>query len=446
MHVAHLSLSDYRNYRSAELPLRPGVTAILGPNGQGKTNLVEALGYVATLSSHRVAQDAPLVRAGAERAVVRASVVRDGRATLAEVEITPGRANRARLNRSPLPRARELLGTLRTVLFAPEDLSLVKGDPEGRRRFCDDLLVLLAPRLAGVRADYDRVLRQRNALLKSAGATRAARRGAADLPALDVWDEHLARLGAELLAARVYLLTRLAPHVARAYDAVAEGGPVAAPPGGDPVGDQVRPAAVLAYRSSLAEHGGAGEVDLGGAGPGGGQGGVPAREQLAEQMRTAMAELRPREVERGLSLVGPHRDDVVLRLRDLPAKGYASHGESWSFALALRLGSYELLRSEGPGTDSEREPVLVLDDVFAELDARRRARLAELVAGAEQVLLTAAVPEDVPDQLVGDRVEVRAGEVLPREDHGPAVEEVPGGTGRDLGQDVRQDVGQDVRA
>ena len=379
MHVAHLSLSDFRSYPSAELPLAPGVTALVGPNGQGKTNLVEAIGYVATLASHRVAQDAPLVRAGAERAVVRAAVVRDERSTLVEIEITPGKANRARLNRSPLPRAREVLGMLRTVLFAPEDLALVKGDPDGRRRFVDDLLVLLAPRFSGVRADYDRVLRQRNALLKRAG------RATVD-STLDVWDSHLAALGAELLAARLYLLQRLAPHVASAYGLVS-----------DAAGE-----AVIGYRSSLSE-------ELGEQFAAGGE--LPGREQLATAMAERMLQLRSRELERGLSLVGPHRDDVVLHLGPLPAKGYASHGESWSYALALRLASYELLRAEGNGTPSDREPVLILDDVFAELDVGRRGRLAALVAGAEQVILTAAVDADVPAELAGERVEVRAGEV-----------------------------------
>ena len=387
MHVAHLSLTDFRSYAGVELPLEPGVTAFFGPNGQGKTNLVEAIGYVATLGSHRVSTDAPLVRAGAERAVVRTSVMRDGRPSLVEIEITPGRANRARLNSSPLPRAREVLGALRTVLFAPEDLALVKGDPDGRRRFLDDLLVLLAPRYAGVRADYERVLRQRNALLKSAGSTLAARRASSDLPTLDVWDAHLATVGAELLAARLFLVRRLAPYVATAYEQVA---------GAE--GDGA-PAAVTGYRSSLPDDVGA---VVGTDEP------LPTRTELASSMLDAMAERRGKEIERGQSLVGPHRDDLVLDLGPLPAKGYASHGESWSFALALRLGSYELLRTEGSG---DGEPVLVLDDVFAELDTGRRSRLAALVAGAEQVLVTAAVAADVPTELAGDRVEVRAGEV-----------------------------------
>ena len=381
MHVTHLSLTDFRSYRGAEVTLGPGATAVVGPNGQGKTNLVEALGYVATLGSHRVAADAPLVRAGAERAVVRVAVDRGGRSTLVELEIVPGRANRARLNRAPVPRPREVLGTLRTVLFAPEDLGLVKGEPDARRRFLDELLVALAPRLAGVLADYDRVLRQRNALLKSAGATRATRRGTADLPTLDVWDGHLAAAGAELVAARLHLVRRLAPFVAEAYRQVS-----------DAQGD-----AVIGYRWSLT-----GPVPDD----------VPRRDELAEALRADLARGRGQEIERGTTLTGPHRDDLVLTLGDLPARGYASHGESWSYALALRLASWYLLRGDAHEPDPAQEPVLVLDDVFAELDTGRRRRLAELVAGAEQVLVTAAVDDDVPAELKGARLTVRDGEVL----------------------------------
>lgn len=381
MHVTHLSLTDFRSYRGAEVTLGPGATAVVGPNGQGKTNLVEALGYVATLGSHRVATDAPLVRAGAERAVVRVAVDRGGRSTLVELEIVPGRANRARLNRAPVPRPREVLGTLRTVLFAPEDLGLVKGEPDARRRFLDELLVALAPRLAGVRADYDRVLRQRNALLKSAGATRATRRGTADLPTLDVWDGHFAAAGAELVAARLHLVRRLAPFVAEAYRQVS-----------DAQGD-----AVIGYRWSLT-----GPVPDD----------VPRRDELAEALRADLARGRGQEIERGTTLTGPHRDDLVLTLGDLPARGYASHGESWSYALALRLASWYLLRGDGQDPDPAQEPVLVLDDVFAELDTGRRRRLAELVAGAEQVLVTAAVDDDVPAELKGARLTVHDGEVL----------------------------------
>ncbi|MEV3873140.1 DNA replication/repair protein RecF [Streptomyces sp. NPDC049906] len=370
MHVTHLSLVDFRSYAGVEVPLDPGVTAFVGPNGQGKTNLVEAVGYLATLGSHRVASDAPLVRMGAERAVVRAAVRQGDRQQLVELEINPGRANRARVNRSSQVRPRDVLGIVRTVLFAPEDLALVKGDPGERRRFLDELVTARVPRMAGVRADYERVLKQRNTLLKSAALARRHGGRGADLSTLDVWDQHLARAGAELLAQRTDLVAALEPLADKAYEQLA--------PGGGPL--------ALEYKCSA-------------PGPAAG------REELYGQLLDALGEARKQEVERGVTLVGPHRDDLVLRLGRLPAKGYASHGESWSFALALRLASYELLRAEG------NEPVLVLDDVFAELDARRRERLADLVAPAEQVLVTAAVEEDVPGVLTGARYAVAGGGV-----------------------------------
>jgi DNA replication and repair protein RecF len=375
MYVSHLSLTDFRSYDNLELPLAPGISVFQGPNGHGKTNLAEAIGYLATLTSHRVASDAPLVRLGAERAVIRGVVVRDMRPTLLEVEINPGKANRARINRAPVPRAREILGLVRTVAFAPEDIVVVKGDPAERRRFLDDLLVTRLPRYAGVRADYERVLKQRNALLKTAGVARAGRRGGADLSTLEVWDAHLARFGAELLAGRLELVDLLRPLVAKAYDEVARG-----------AGD-----ARLDYRSSLGA-----DADLAGE-----------RAVLAAAYLDAIRARRREELDRGTSLVGPHRDELLLSLGDMPARGYASHGECWSFALALRLATYDLLRSDGG------EPVLVLDDVFAELDVARRDRLAELVAPAEQVLVTAAVAADVPQVLSGARFEVMAGAVRP---------------------------------
>ncbi|MFP8883374.1 MULTISPECIES: DNA replication/repair protein RecF [Streptomyces] len=370
MHVTHLSLADFRSYARIEVPLDPGVTAFVGPNGQGKTNLVEAVGYLATLGSHRVSSDAPLVRQGADRAVVRAAVRQGERQQLVELELNPGRANRARINRSSQVRPRDVLGIVRTVLFAPEDLALVKGDPGERRRFLDELVTARSPRMAGVRSDYDRVLRQRNTLLKTAAMARrhGGGSGGGALSTLDVWDQHLARAGAELLAHRMSLVAALGPLADKAYERLA--------PGGGPV--------VLEYRSPV-------------------EGGT--REELYEGLLAALSGARRQEIERGVTLVGPHRDDLVLRLGELPAKGYASHGESWSYALALRLASYDLLRGEG------NEPVLVLDDVFAELDARRRERLAELVAHGEQVLVTAAVEEDVPELLAGARYAVGGGEV-----------------------------------
>jgi DNA replication and repair protein RecF len=378
VYVSQLSLTDFRSYASADLPLTPGVTALIGPNGQGKTNLVEAVGYVASLGSHRVGQDAPLVRHGAQRAVIRAKVVRDDRPTLVEVEIAPGRANRARLNRGAVPRAREILGVLRSVLFAPEDLALVKGDPGERRRFLDELLTARWPRFAAVRQDYERIVRQRSTLLKSAGP--AVRRGQGDVRTLDVWDQQLATTGAELLAGRLHLLAALTGPVRSAYDQVSLG-----------QGD-----AGLAYKSNLGEN----LPDEVLQAPGGGL------DLLTARLMEATGRMRTTELERGQCLVGPHRDDMVISLGPTPAKGYASHGECWSLALSLRLASYQLLRLDTGG-----DPVLVLDDVFAELDAGRRARLAAMVTDAEQVLVTAAVAADVPEVLAGARVDVHGGEL-----------------------------------
>ncbi|QDW61757.1 DNA replication/repair protein RecF [Oerskovia sp. KBS0722] len=403
MYISHLSLADFRSYTSVDVELEPGVNAFVGPNGQGKTNLVEAIGYVATLGSHRVPSDAALVRAGASRAVVRARIVRGDRASTVEIEIAAGKANRARINRAPAGKPRDVLGIARTVLFAPEDLALVKGDPDGRRRFLDQLAVLLVPRFAGVLSDYDRVLRQRSALLKSAGgAMRASRSSTPDLRTLDVWDAKLATTGAEIVALRLQLVAALQPYAAAAYEQVSSG----------------QGEAHIAYRSSVA----AALEDARDAV--GQEAGPQTVEALETQLLEAMTSLRSKEIERGVCLVGPHRDDLVLTLGGLPAKGYASHGESWSFALALRLASYRLLTDGAPeaagsllwspdwGPDGE--PVLLLDDVFAELDVRRRDRLADLVAGANQVIITAAVPEDVPRQLSGLRLDVLDGRVTRR--------------------------------
>ncbi|MEU8656527.1 DNA replication/repair protein RecF [Actinoplanes philippinensis] len=372
MHVRRVELTDFRSYERVAVDLDPGVSVLVGQNGMGKTNLIEALGYVATLDSHRVATDAPLVRAGAASAVIRCAIVHEGRELLVELEIVPGRANRARLNRSPVRRPREVLGALRMVLFAPEDLELVRGDPSERRRYLDDLLVARQPRFAGVRADYDRVVKQRNALLRNAYLNRkvGGTRGQ-DLSTLAVWDHHLAHHGAELLAGRLELAAALAPHLTKAYDAVAPG----------------RGAAAIAYSSRLGE---ALQAD---------------RPALEAAILERLQERRVAEIERGMTLVGPHRDDLALSLGDLPVKGYASHGECWSFALALRLAAYDLLRSDGI------EPVLVLDDVFAELDGSRRERLAGLVSDAAQLLVTCAVPEDVPASLRGARFDVVMGAV-----------------------------------
>ena len=373
MHVTHLGLVDFRSYATVELDLPIGVTTFVGANGEGKTNLVEAIGYASALRSHRVATDAPLVRRGAARAVVRVHADRGGREVIVELEITPGKANRARLNRSPVPRQRDVLGQVSRVLFAPEDLWLVKGDPGERRTYLDELLVALAPRFDAVLSDLERVLRQRNSLLKSASALRGGggRTRAAAEATLSVWDDQLATLASDVIAGRDRLVDRLTQPVADSYRAVAPG--------------DRDPEARIEYVPGVPESQGRG------------------REEIAEQVRIALAARRDEEFARGITLVGPHRDELAVTLHGMPVRGYASHGESWSMALALRLASYDIVRAEsGPGG----EPVLILDDVFAELDADRRERLALAVADVEQVLITAAVPEDVPGILTGQTVPV----------------------------------------
>lgn len=364
MYVRHLGLRDFRSWPQADIELEPGRTVFVGPNGYGKTNLIEALWYSATLGSHRVATDAPLVRAGTSRAVVSTIVVNDGRELAVDLEITPGKANKARLNRSPVRSPREVLGVLRAVLFAPEDLALVRGDPGERRRYLDELATVRRPALAAVRADYDRVVRQRTALLKTAAGQRP--RDAGLLQTLEVWDGHLAEHGARLLAARVALVNELRPEVEKAYQLLAPGSR----------------AADIRYRSSV-------EFDAGGDG-----------DSFETALLAALAARRDVELDRGVCLVGPHRDDLELVLGDQIAKGFASQGESWSMALSLRLAAYELLRSEGT------DPVLLLDDVFAELDTARRRSLAVVAGEAEQVLLTAAVPDDIPLDLDARRITI----------------------------------------
>lgn len=384
MYVRHLGLRDFRSWATADLELGPGATVLVGPNGYGKTNLVEALWYSSTLGSHRVATDAPLIRSGATRAVVSTIVVNEGRELAVDLEIVAGRANKVRLNRAPVRHAREVVGVLRAVLFAPEDLALVRGDPGERRRYLDELATQRRPRIAAVRADYDKVLRQRTALLKSApGALHRGDRSVLDT--LDVWDVQLAAHGSELMAARIDLVNQLAPEVEKAYQLLAPG---------------TRNAAI-AYRPKL-------EMSVGQAGE------SPA--ELQEALLTELGRRRGVELDRGVCLVGPHRDELELRLGDQPVKGFASHGESWSMALALRLASYELLRSEGT------EPVLLLDDVFAELDAARRRALADVAGSAEQVLITAAVPDDVPADWAPRQISIAVAE----DDNGRVSELVDG--------------------
>ncbi|HET9564162.1 MAG TPA: DNA replication/repair protein RecF [Mycobacterium sp.] len=367
MYVRHLGLQDFRSWAGLELDLEPGRTVFVGPNGYGKTNLLEALWYSATLGSHRVASDAPLLRAGSERTVISTIVVNDGRELAVDLEIVTGRANKARLNRSPVRTAREVLGVLRAVMFAPEDLALVRGEPGERRRYLDELATTRRPRIAAVRADYDKVLRQRTALLKTAaGARHRGDSGVSDT--LDVWDGHLAAHGAELIAARVELVNQLYPEVEKAYQLLAPAS---------------RPASIR-YRSSVEQIDGQNETT----------------EFFEAALLDALARRRDAEIERGVCLVGPHRDDLELRLGDHVTKGFASHGESWSMALALRLAAYELLRADGG------DPVLLLDDVFAELDTARRRALAGVAGSAEQVLVTAAVADDIPGDWDARRIEI----------------------------------------
>jgi len=554
VHLTRLALTDFRCYQAADVAFEPGVTTFTGPNGAGKTNLIEAAGYVATFGSHRVSADSAMVRAGADRAILRAAISGAARDSLVEIELNPGRANRVRLNRAPVPRPRDALGTLRCVLFAPEDLAIVKGDPDQRRRYLDDLLVASRPRYAAVRADYERVLKQRTALLKSA---RAAGRG---LPAgLEIWDEQLVITGAELTAGRLRLVAALLPLMTSAYadvsadprgvsmtyrqgsgsrssqpvdsdtgtsphyharppqpaaparrpgqppgrqtgqavpdsdqtdvpgaapGATTESGaaatpgaaaatsaatatsaaaatsaataPLAASPIATAQSDSAaasaaapltatsagtaRPAravpsggatesrdatvlsaagAVRVGSGTTSPNAAASPADAAGrlveAGPPSGQAAptgavappetaaVPGVAELAESMRAGLERVRRAELERAVCLVGPHRDELELRIGELPTRGYASHGESWSMALALRLAAFELLRADG------EDPVLMLDDVFAELDAGRRERLAELASAAEQVLVTAAVAADVPARLAGVSYTVASG-------------------------------------
>ena len=398
MYISDLALSDFRSYDELVLALEPGPTALIGPNGQGKTNLVEAVAYLSTLSSHRAGADTALVRRAPPGepqpggAVVRARVVHGGRPSVLEIEIIAGRANRARLNRGAA-RPRDLLGILRAVVFAPEDLALVREEPGVRRRFLDDLAVTLRPSLAGVRAEHDKILSQRASLLKAA---RAARRSggvpASMISSLEVWDAQLAAAAARLMAARTDVVARLRPWAAASYERVSQG----------------QSAARLSYRSSLLLHEGRPEP-----GPRD-EAATAAEAELADvattaaRLETAMAGMRGREIDRGANLVGAHRDDLILHLGDLPAKGFASHGEQWSLALALRLASYEMLRHDVDAYGGDGEPVLILDDVFASLDAGRRAALADVVAGAQQALLTAAVDDDVPAALAGTRYRVSA--------------------------------------
>ncbi len=357
MRVTKLALTNFRSYKNLELEFEPGPTTFIGNNGSGKTNIAESLIYLAYLSSHRVSQNLPLLNLGSDQAIIRAEIERDARTLQVDLEINANKANRARLNQNPTKSQREILGALQVIYFSPEDLDLVRGEPTHRRDFLDKLLITRAPRLAGVISDYDRVVKQRNTLLK----TRAPEN------ALAPWTEQLINLGAQLSAERVALVEALNPYVAANYANL----------------NEVKPA-VISYKSSTD--------------------GLSTNTEENSQLLTArQVDVARQEIERGVSLIGPHRDDLHLQLGDFPAKGYASHGESWSMAISLRIGSYNLLKSEGA------EPVLILDDIFAELDTTRRQQLTSVTQMAEQTFITAAVESDLPRELLSTKYYVTPG-------------------------------------
>ena len=389
--VSHLSLSDFRNYVSAEVELRAGPNLFVGSNGQGKTNLVESIGYLSTLASHRVSTDHALIRQGSELAIVRARLEHAERTLLVEVQINRATANRAQVNRVPV-KPRELPRYITSVLFAPEDLALVRGEPSGRRRFIDQLLMQLSPRFSGVIADYERVLKQRNTLLKSA---RGARVAEGQLSTLELWDERLVAFGTEIIQGRQELVERLRPQVEMAYASIA---------GPQHRADMIMQLSILGVQPD--------DDDIPTV-SGSTNGRSASADEIAESFRVALARVRRSELDRGLTLVGPHRDDLLLELNGLPARGYASHGESWSFALSLKLASAAVLRAESAVGD----PIVILDDVFAELDETRRAQLASAIGDYEQVLITAAVFDDVPEPLAAHVVHIVAGEIV----EGPTI-------------------------
>ena len=371
MHVISLTAVDFRSYSFVEINLEPGVTTFIGSNGQGKTNLVEAISYCSTLSSHRVSQDLPLVKSDQPRAIVRTGVKYLDRTNWLEVEIWPAKTNKAKLNGSDCKKTKEILGILQTVTFSPEDLILVKGDPGDKRYFLDELLVQKSSSYAGVKSDYDRVLKQRNALLKSAGPARKNNLDSV-LATLDVWSDQLVNFGSQIIFARNQIINELLPYVSKSYAELAP----------------ASKALNIKYLPNVATE-------------------SMSQPDLVVAMKEKLKERQQDELDRGLTLVGTHRDDMEITIGDLPAKGYASHGESWSVALALKLASFDLLKATSPAGD----PVLILDDVFAELDAARRNQLILRVKNVEQVLITAAVMEDVPKELVGNKLFVNNGKV-----------------------------------
>ncbi len=384
MFAKRVKLTNFRNYESADIEFSSGVNLIYGPNGQGKTNLVEALNFFAALDSHRVAGHNPLIKQGKSTAIISLELAHENRDLLLEYEINADSSNRARLNKSDVAKPKDILGYLNSVIFAPEDLDIVKRDPSNRRAFLDQLIVQFNPRMHGVYADYDRVLKQRNTLLKSARATGTK---GDSLSTLGAWDQALIKNGTEIIAARVAITEKLSAPLVANYQNIAKSN-------NEPN---------MFIRSSVVESSKLDQDDLET------QDSLDTtnKEEISGLFQQKLSLVRQKELERGITLVGPHRDDLQLNLGTLPAKGYASHGESWSYALSLKLASLEILKSESKLGD----PILILDDVFAELDKDRREKLSDLVQQNEQVLITAAVIEDVPENLLANKFEVESGKV-----------------------------------
>jgi DNA replication and repair protein RecF len=357
--ITNLNLNNYRSYTTLDLSLDPGVSIFVGKNGEGKTNIAEAVLYLTFLSSHRASGNTPLIKLGNQSAYIRAKVKYPEREILVELEINGDKANRAKVNQNQVRSQKEIFGIVQTIYFSPEDLDIVRGDPSERRRFIDQLLTLRSPRIAGVISDYERAVKQRNSLLKT--------RASAD--ALNPWDKQVAELGGELITLRMLALDELKPIFNQVYKDISD----------------TKPAEIV-YKSSIEN---------------------PTLNQSdnSEKIMERLVNNRGAELDRGLTLTGPHRDDLLLILGDHLVKGYASHGESWSIALSLKLATYNLLKSDG------LSPILILDDVFSELDEERRERLAEIAKGADQTIITVAVENDLPKSITGIKYLVRAGAV-----------------------------------
>jgi DNA replication and repair protein RecF len=366
VYLTDLALKNFRSHQELEASFGRGVSVILAGNGKGKTNLVEAVGYLATLSSPRTAWNRVLVRSGADSATIRARVARQSRAAVVGIEIYPGRASKARLGEAKV-KPTAILGVVRAVMFTPEDLSMVRGQPLSRRQYLDDVMIQMRPSMAADLVAYEKIIQQRTALLKR------LRTGEDNQTSLEVWDDQVAEVGGRIIAGRLAIVEQVNQLVAETYAALAQGTPTK-----------------LTYQTSV-------EI---------GNGTEP--EEIEEALCQAMRSNREEEIARGMSLYGPHREDLELSIADLPAKGYASHGEAWSLALALKIGAFYLLKEV-----CQDDPILILDDVFAELDEHRRQALARVVSGTEQVLVTGAVEHDIPSELAGKRYAMKDGKIVP---------------------------------